>query len=557
MRLAVEKTQILSLAAITVAWLFYLSSADWQSYLWWQPYLLTGRWAMVGLGAVTCVLLLFFPWRNALTCYLCICMVFQASCAVLEPATSKEYYDYVSYFFLMACLSYKGELLPWAKTVGLCAVLTHTVPLFFKSPTLFSSLGVVVFTFSTPIAIFFLSIIIVQLNTTRFVAMASNLLLHRKLLDAEKNAKKILIEELEKAREQIHQTAKIFAIAKTTQMLAHDVRKPFLLLRSVIDTLTNTENLAQLVAQAQRSLPEVERALTAVDAVLGDIMLIDTNTPPQLESVSPAILIEQALPDALETGEREKLKISRHFSHRYQVQVDRARIRRVFANILANAVRATRGEGHIWFQTRQKTEQVEFVIGNDGPCIPPAVIANIFQPFFTRGKKDGTGLGLAIVQKVIESHRGKVWCSSDQFGTEFHFTLPASSKVDTTVHEASSFLPRRRMIFVDDSVIFRMKWEEIREADVYAVACPEDLLANAKKNKDFINKFEFIVTDYHFGHDSQETGITLATKLRRIGYSHPIYLASSAVFGEVSKAITAVIDKDPVKGWKQIQAMEY
>ena len=556
MRSAVAKTQILSLAAITVAWLFYLSSADWQSYLWWQPYLLAGRWGMATLGAVVCVLLFFFPWRNALTCYLCICMVFQASCAVLEPATSKEYYDYVSYFFLMSCLSYKGGLKSWARTVGLCALLTHALPLFFKSPALFSSLGAIVFTFSTPIAICFLAIIIVQLNTTRFIAMANNLLLHRKLLAAEKNAKKILTDELEKAKQQIRQTAKMFAIAKTTQMLAHDVRKPFLLLRSVIDTLVKAENSPQLTAHARRSLPEIEEALATVDAMLDDIMLIDTNTPPQLKSVSPVALIEQALSEGLGTNKRSKLEISRQFSHRYQVQADRLRIRRVFANILANAVGAMQGKGRIWFRTRQKMEQVEFVIGNDGPHIPSTEIDEIFQPFFTKDKKDGTGLGLAIVQKVIESHQGQVWCKSDQLGTEFYFTLPASTKVDNSICETSLSSPRKRMIFVDDSVIFRMKWEEMQEADVYTVAYPEDLLARITENREFIDKFEFIVTDYHFGHDSHETGITLANKLRRLGYSHPIYLATSAAFGELNKAITAVVDKDPIKAWQQIQTME-
>jgi len=48
---------------------------------------------------------------------------------------------------------------------------------------------------------------------------------------------------------------------------------------------------------------------------------------------------------------------------------------------------------------------IEFT--DNGGGIPPEIIDNIFNPFFTT-KGSGTGLGLAIIRKIIDNHRGHI-----------------------------------------------------------------------------------------------------------------------------------------------------
>ena len=61
---------------------------------------------------------------------------------------------------------------------------------------------------------------------------------------------------------------------------------------------------------------------------------------------------------------------------------------------------------------------------DDGPGIPPDMIAQIFQPFVTT-KSAGQGLGLAFVSKVAAAHHGIIEVQSVPGRTVFSILLPA------------------------------------------------------------------------------------------------------------------------------------
>jgi two-component system nitrogen regulation sensor histidine kinase GlnL len=67
---------------------------------------------------------------------------------------------------------------------------------------------------------------------------------------------------------------------------------------------------------------------------------------------------------------------------------------------------------------------VGFEVGDDGPGLPSAIRARVFQPFVT-GREGGSGLGLAFVERIIKAHRGTVSVRSDTGkGTVFEVRLP-------------------------------------------------------------------------------------------------------------------------------------
>lgn len=72
---------------------------------------------------------------------------------------------------------------------------------------------------------------------------------------------------------------------------------------------------------------------------------------------------------------------------------------------------------------------VEISVADTGAGIPPDIIQQIFEPYFTtKAPGEGTGMGLAVAQGIVESHGGKIRVESvpDQ-GTMFRVLLPAVS----------------------------------------------------------------------------------------------------------------------------------
>ncbi len=69
--------------------------------------------------------------------------------------------------------------------------------------------------------------------------------------------------------------------------------------------------------------------------------------------------------------------------------------------------------------------QVE--IEDDGPGLPDAIAADIFDPFVS-GKENGTGLGLALVSKIVSDHDGWISVTSTPGRTIFRLSLPRAPR---------------------------------------------------------------------------------------------------------------------------------
>ncbi|AOS44018.1 Blue-light-activated protein [Lacunisphaera limnophila] len=124
----------------------------------------------------------------------------------------------------------------------------------------------------------------------------------------------------------------------------------------------------------------------------------------------------------------------------WPVEVDETQIGQVVHNIVLNAVQAMTGaSGCVSLRAVNLEPGVEtglpptgawvkVSLADDGPGMPPEVLARIFDPFFTT-KKTGTGLGLATSHTIIEKHRGRLRVDSQPGrGTTFHLILPAAPR---------------------------------------------------------------------------------------------------------------------------------
>ena len=91
-----------------------------------------------------------------------------------------------------------------------------------------------------------------------------------------------------------------------------------------------------------------------------------------------------------------------------QVKIDAEQIKRVFINIVDNAISAGRASDiHISAARDKKSGEVVVIIRDNGSGVRSGDLSRIFEPYYSK-KKGGTGLGLAIVKSILEAHDGAV-----------------------------------------------------------------------------------------------------------------------------------------------------
>lgn len=111
---------------------------------------------------------------------------------------------------------------------------------------------------------------------------------------------------------------------------------------------------------------------------------------------------------------------------------DRDRLRQVFWNLFANAVKFTPNGGNITVNAEVKDGTVEVAIADTGEGITPDFLPHVFERFrqdrSTIKRGGGLGLGLAVVRNLAEMHGGSVKAFSEGQGkgATFTVTLPLS-----------------------------------------------------------------------------------------------------------------------------------
>jgi signal transduction histidine kinase len=122
-----------------------------------------------------------------------------------------------------------------------------------------------------------------------------------------------------------------------------------------------------------------------------------------------------------------------------EVECFPGKLNQVIANLLSNAIHATRIPGrseaqrNVWISSEYDQDYVRIRVKDDGCGIDSQEIEKIFVPFFTtKAVGEGTGLGLAIARGIIEEHNGRIEVDSHPGkGTEFILHLPRNRNQQT------------------------------------------------------------------------------------------------------------------------------
>ncbi|MDR2184522.1 MAG: PAS domain S-box protein [Treponema sp.] len=111
-----------------------------------------------------------------------------------------------------------------------------------------------------------------------------------------------------------------------------------------------------------------------------------------------------------------------------QISFDERYFKQAFLNLIKNAIAAMPMGGILTIKTEVKEGELWIGVSDTGTGIPEALIAKIFEPYFTT-KETGSGLGLTLVFKIIREHRGDIAVKSKEGeGTRFTIMLPIPQK---------------------------------------------------------------------------------------------------------------------------------
>jgi signal transduction histidine kinase len=203
-------------------------------------------------------------------------------------------------------------------------------------------------------------------------------------------------------------------------LVAHDLSEPLAsmqLLVTLLEQRPDTPPSAEVLRQLRGS---AVRARELIDGVLAYARSGELRT----ERVDLARVVAEVAEDLRPSLEAHgKLLVG----ELPEVEADPRQLRRVFQNLVSNALRFRRGDT-VLIEVSALRDAREFVVSvrDDGIGIPQEHARRVFGMFSRLDTSaEGIGLGLAVCRRIVEAHGGQIWVEpADGDGSVFRFTLP-------------------------------------------------------------------------------------------------------------------------------------
>jgi two-component system, OmpR family, phosphate regulon sensor histidine kinase PhoR len=219
--------------------------------------------------------------------------------------------------------------------------------------------------------------------------------------------------------------------------VAHDLRTPLnaiALAARVLQVTFRERSERAESAQMLRSLTRnVQQLQGLVEKIIEENTNLRTETGVRLERREFDLwpLVEALIHDLRPVAGTGSTQLTNKIPHHLVVYADASLLRRVFQNLIANAIKFT-PRGRVLIEAWQREEEgvVECQVSDDGAGFPEERLEKLFDELEADSQnQSGLSLGLAIVKTFVEAHGGKVTVESKQgVGSTFRFTLPNTGR---------------------------------------------------------------------------------------------------------------------------------
>jgi len=254
-----------------------------------------------------------------------------------------------------------------------------------------------------------------------------------------------MTERLRQSHAQLIQSEKLASIGQMAAAVAHGLRNPLASLRAAAQLARHRVDAPAAREQLNAIVEQVDR----LDLRITHLLAFSRPTPfhPLRESVRQ--LVEGALGGVSQLLRERRVELAVSFPPTLpDVRADPMRLEQTLTEIVSNALDAMPDGGQLSIDGRREsndtgTDGVTVAITDSGKGIPPEVLANVCEPFFTT-RAEGTGLGLAIAKRYVEETGGRLSISSVVGqGTTVRIWLPSAG--EATAAPAPSPVPARQL----------------------------------------------------------------------------------------------------------------
>ena len=317
--------------------------------------------------------------------------------------------------------------------------------------------------------------------------------------------------------------------------LSHELRTP---LSAILGWTYVLQQRRSELGDLARGIDTIQRNALSQARLIEDLLdmsrIIAGKASLELQTVVPALLIEQVVSSALPAAQAKNIRISASVdAAMLPIRGDTQRLLQVFRNLLANALKFTPEDGAVEIGAQVDGGTMTVTVKDDGVGIAPEFLPHVFERFrqadgSTTRSQGGLGLGLAIVRRLVELHGGTVTASSRGLGQGACFEVrlpvvadtaggaPAWAPADSPSPgpAASKPLAGLRILLVEDDADGRAMFEQLlgdNGAAVVAAASATEALHALHDD----GRFELLISDiamprvdgYEFLRRARQAGI--------------------------------------------------
>lgn len=232
--------------------------------------------------------------------------------------------------------------------------------------------------------------------------------------------------ELEEAQSKLIKAERLAAIGEIAAMVGHDLRNPLTGIAGATYYL-RTKSGRGIDDRSKEMLEIIEKDVEYSNKIVND--LLDYSREIRLEpkeatlrSIAKEALSSVRVPDSIRVKDLTK--------NQPKIKVDPGKLKRVFINLIKNAVDAMPRGGTLTIKSKEKDGKIDIAFIDTGTGMTKEVLRKIWSPLFTT-KAKGMGFGLPICRRIVEAHGGSIRVESAAGkGTAFTVTIPIEPQLE-------------------------------------------------------------------------------------------------------------------------------